>query len=294
MKNQNKLPSFNEFLKRPKYKLNEDSLNIEIPWFQDCVASVIAEIETDLCIQDYEDLERYVKNRNKVLGVECSDEQSTCLPFIKELVYRHSYGLNIDVESIPGQEKKDLPEKAVVVNMIADEVMRNIGSKSAGTHNTVAPWLPQDPDYDPDYPGEYCVDLPTSYESRAVSTYERFSNVLEMKSYLLNKDYHDRCLNYCLDKIKEKAGSLNYGDVLDMVNGRVGAKDEKDLVKSYIFTMAMLFLDSNLNESKKKVKNAKKKETSDIPQNHAVQVRFCNQIVKEVMEKITEETKKKR
>lgn len=293
MSNQRKLPPFKEFIKRPKYKVNEDSLNIEIPWFQDCVDSVIAEIETDLCIQDYEDLERYVKDRNKVLGVECSDEQGTCLPFIKELVYRHSYGLNIDVELTPEQEKRDMPAKAIAVNKIADEVMKLIGNKSSSTHNAVAPWLPQDPGYDPDYPGEYCVDLPTSYESRAVSSYERFSNVLEMKSFLLNKDYHDKCLNYCLDKIKEKAGSLNYGDVLDMVGAKVGTKDEEEQVKSFIFTMAMLYLDGNLNEGKKK-EDTKKKVKPDIHLDQAAQVKFCNKIVKEVMEEITKETKKKR
>ena len=126
---ENNILSFNSFL-----RLNEATLNLDIPWFQDCIDNVMEDLREQIGETTAATLTDYCKNRNKVLGIEAASENpdDICKPYLKELCYRHSYGMGWD-EFMDADEPSF---KAIAISQMADEIMRILwGSNTSGTIN---------------------------------------------------------------------------------------------------------------------------------------------------------------
>ncbi|MCQ2139263.1 MAG: hypothetical protein MJZ09_02690 [Bacteroidales bacterium] len=126
-----------------------------------------------------------------------------------------------------------------------------------------------------------------SKQKSNIIDYDKFCIILEQKAAILSQKFHDTCLDACLNKIEQEAGSLKYDDVLKMISRKTAIKDETSFVEAFIYSLAMDYLENQtfVDESKIRAKRA----NSD----RAAKSIFCNKIAKEVMTRIVQETRKK-
>lgn len=124
-----------------------------------------------------------------------------------------------------------------------------------------------------------------------VCNYNKFCDLVEEKTAILNQQLHDDCLDACLNKIETDAGSLKFDDVIEMITDKTAIKDDESLMMAFIYSLAMDYI-----ENKRFVIENLSKKSKDYIDPHSdktAKSNFCNKIAHEVMEKIIEATKKK-
>ena len=274
--------------KRQSIKENS-SVEIEVPFWDSAVLYALNDLRRLGGGGDSIDWNRMVdriKMKFSLLNIfdkGIFTDDSFVIAYVKDIVY-HNYCADGYLSDAAGDadnyDSQELGAKAFVLSKLADTVLQQAKEESG---IVVAP-EPEDPKTvatvslesgweDEDY---------SFYEQRSVAGFERFSKFLKEGVDTITCQDDGRALDYVLDQVKNKAGSLKLEDIQKVLD------KEKTTLKDYVTKIARDYLSGErikLNgevlsdcEDKKNVLKVARKL-------------FAHQIAEKAMGKISKENK---
>ena len=257
-----KIGTFKQFLKvQRKKRLNEQKLNLEIEWWDDCISTVMTDLK-DECngILDYETLLHYVKCKYQILGrQEPGYNEALLLGHIKDLIFQH-YGDSIYSTGTCNWDENNTAEVQAkgfgvgeLGNTILDKVLSTIITDDDPIPGTTSVSLvdkeprkliPMKSAQSDNCEDEYCEDLPFAYESHKVRPVKRFNDYTKLNETVAMIDCasQEDCINYCMDLVKKNVGSLDPVEILDVALQAASAEVKLEVVKNYFRHMIYDYL----------------------------------------------------
>lgn len=242
-------------------RLNEQKLNLEIEWWDDCISTVMTDLK-DECngILDYETLLHYVKCKYQILGrQEPGYNEALLLEHIKDLIFQH-YGDSIYSTGTCNWDENNTAEvqaKGFVVgelgNTILDKVLSTIktdddpipGITSVSlVDKEFRKLIPMKPVQSDNCEDEYCEDLPYEYEShkRPVKGFNDFSKKLNETVGVIEITCQEKCIQYCLDRIKKEVGNYDPDEIFKVAGQAADPKVKARMVLLYVKDMVIDYL----------------------------------------------------
>ena len=302
-----RIGTFKEFLKEQSVKkINEARVSLEIEWWDECIVEVM-QIMKDECAGtlDYETLVKYVKGKFQILGrPDPGYDEGFLLQHIKDLIFQlHGDSFVCDGMCNWG-DTSEIQAKGLVVSELAkvilDKVMETIktsddpvpGETSVSLVDkqprTLVPMTPVQNTYD-DCEDEYCEDLP--YESHKVKPIKGFSEYLKTLNEtvaIIDTSSQNKCIQYCLDRVKEEVGSYNPDEIFNVAGQSADPKVKARVVLLYVKDMVADYLSNGKVQFG--VVDATGKKGKDIPKEVWEEGlnQLCHDIADEVLVKIVE------
>ena len=314
-----KIGNFKQFLKEQNQKkINEAKVNIECDWWDACIVEVMQELETECQgFLVWEKIINFCKQKWAILGRSLPqpeyDEALLLQNHIKDLVFQfHGNSFYTDWKCDYGWDNQQVHSKGLVIEELAAVILAKVKEKTkpegepdtgetTGTLSdredvTLVPMKPA-PVYDDCEDEEYYDNLP--YESHKVKPVKKFSEYSKMQQEtvrmlketvgIIGCTCQDKCIQYCMDRIKQEVGSYDPDGILiqaaHAVDGRVKAR----LILIYVKDMVIDYM------TKEKVQldvvNLKGKKGKDIPEDVLEQGldTLFHDIADQVLEKIANE-----
>ena len=271
--------TFKQFLKEQSVKkINEARVSLEVDWWDEGIVEVM-QILNDECngILDYETLVNYVKGKFQILGrPEPGYDEGFLLQHIKDLIFQlHGDSFVCDGMCNWG-DTSEIQAKGLVVSELAkvilDKVMETIKSPDDPTPGetrvslvdkqprTLVPMTEPVSDEEEDY----MDDLP--FESHKVSLVKGFNDYTKSLNEtvgIIEISCQDKCIQYCLDRIKEEVGSYNADEIFNVASQTVDPKVKARIVLLYVKDMVIDYLYSE--KAQLAVVNTNNKKGKDIP-----------------------------
>ena len=299
-----RIGTFKEFLKEQSVKkINEARVSLEIEWWDECIVEVMQDL-ADECngFLDYETLVNYVKGKFQILGrPDPGYDEGFLLQHIKDLIFQlHGDSFVCDGMCNWG-DTSETQAKGLVVSELAkvilDKVMETIKSPDDPTPGetrvslvdkqprTLVPMTEPVSDEEVDY----MDDLP--YESHKVCPVKGFHDYtknLKETVGIIEISCQDKCIQYCLDRIKEEVGSYNADEIFNVASQTVDPKVKARIVLLYVKEMVIDYLSSE--KAQLAVVNVNGNKGKDIPKEVLEQGldKLYHDIADEVLVKIAE------
>ena len=271
--------TFKQFLKEQSVKkINEARVSLEIDWWDSCIVEVM-QIMKDECAGtlDYETLVNYVKGKFQILGrPDPGYDEGFLLQHIKDLIFQlHGDSFVCDGMCSWG-DTSEIQAKGLVVSELAkvilDKVMETIKSPDdpipGETRVSLVDKQPRTlvPMTEPVSHEEedYMDDLP--FESkRPVKKFNEYSKYLNetVGVGMIETSCQEKCINYCLDRIKEEVGSYNADEIFNVASQTVDPRVKARIVLLYVKDMVIDYLSSE--KAQLAVVNTNGKKGKDIP-----------------------------
>ena len=307
-----KIGTFKQFLHQQRVKqINEAKVTIEAEWWDQAINEVMQELETEcLGILDWDVIIKYCKDKYSILGRPLPQpeyDDNILTQHIKDLIFQfHGDSFYTDWKCDVGWDNQQVHSKGLVIEELAAVILDKVREKTnpdgepdtgktTGTlydreKTTLVPMKPA-PVYD-DCEDEYCEDLPYEYECHKVKPVKKFNEYAKMLKEtvgIIDCTCQEKCIKYCMDRIKEEVGSYDPDGILmkaaHAVDGRVKAR----LILIYVKDMVIDYM------TKEKVQlgwvNANGKTGKDIPDEVLEQGldSLFHDIADQVLEKIANE-----
>ena len=275
-----RIGTFKQFLKEQSVKkINEARVSLEIEWWDECIVEVMQDL-ADECngFLDYETLVKFVKNKFSVLGRPDPGYPEVMLQqHIKDLIYSHHWSSNV-FDGMCSWEEDQSQVQALglaigeLAKVILDKVMDTIKSPDDPTPGetrvslvdkqprTLVPMTEPVSDEEEDY----MDDLP--YESHKVCPvkgFNEYTKSLNETVGIIEISCQDKCIQYCLDRIKEEVGSYNADEIFNVASQTVDPRVKARIVLLYVKDMVIDYLSSE--KAQLAVVNTNNKKGKDIP-----------------------------
>ena len=286
-----RIGTFAEFYKSKKrHSIKENSsLEIEVPFWDDAVQYALDNLRFlggggDSI--DWNMMVERIKMKFSLLNIfdkSFFTDDSFVIAHVKDIVY-HNYCadgyLSGDTGGADNYNAEELGAKAFVISKLADTVLKKAREESG----IDAVPEPEDPQTVATVALEagWGEDDFSAYEQRRVAGFDKFSTFLKEGVDKISCQDDGRALDYVLDQIKKKAGSLKLEDI------QVVLDNEKTTLKDYVTKIAKDYLSTEkiaLNgteltdcEDKKNVLKVARKL-------------FAHYVVKDAMQRISKENK---
>ena len=142
-----------------------------------------------------------------------------------------------------------------------------------------------------EFPGENVEDLPIEYESHKVSPVKGFNDYTQSLNEtvgIIEISCQDKCIQYCLDRIKEEVGSYNADEIFNVASQAADPKVKARVVLLYVKAMVIDYLSGE--KAQLAVVNTNDKKGKDIPKEVLEQGldKLYHDIADEVLVKIAE------
>lgn len=274
-----KIGTFKQFLKEQSVKkINEARVSLEIEWWDECIVEVMQDL-ADECngFLDYETLVKFVKNKFSVLGrPDPGYDEGFLLQHIKDLIFQlHGDSFVCDGMCNWG-DTAEIQAKGLVVSELAkvilDKVMETIKTSDDPVPGetrvslvdkqprTLVPMTEPVPDEEEDY----MDDLPfEGKKTRPVKKFNEYTKSLNETVGIIEISCQDKCIQYCLDRIKEEVGSYNADEIFNVASQAVDPKVKARIVLLYVKDMVIDYLSSE--KAQLAVVNTNGKKGKDIP-----------------------------
>ena len=274
-----KIGTFKEFLKEQSIKkINEARVSLEVDWWDSCIVEVM-QIMKDECAGslDYETLVNYVKGKFQILGrPDPGYDEGFLLQHIKDLIFQlHGDSFVCDGMCNWG-DTSEIQAKGLVVSELAkvilDKVMETIKSPDDPTPGetrvslvdkqprTLVPMTEPVSDEEEDY----VDDLPfESHKVSPVKGVKDYTQYLNETVGIIEISCQDKCIQYCLDRIKEEVGSYNADEIFNVASQTVDPKVKARIVLLYVKDMVIDYLSGE--KAQLAVVNTNGKKGKDIP-----------------------------
>ena len=299
-----KIGTFKEFLKEQSVKkINEARVSLEVDWWDEGIVEVM-QILNDECngILDYETLVNYVKGKFQILGrPEPGYDEGFLLQHIKDLIFQlHGDSFVCDGMCNWG-DTSEIQAKGLVVSELAkvilDKVMETIKSPDDPTPGetrvslvdkqprTLVPMTEPVSDEEEDY----VDDLPfESHKVRPVKGFNDYTKSLNETVGIIDMACQDKCIQYCLDRIKEEVGSYNADEIFNVASQAVDPRVKARIVLLYVKDMVIDYLSGE--KAQLGVVNVNANKGKDIPKEVLEQGldQLYHDIADEVLVKIAE------
>ena len=274
-----KIGTFKEFLKEQSVKkINEARVSLEIEWWDECIVEVM-QILNDECngILDYETLVKYVKGKFQILGrPDPGYDEGFLLQHIKDLIFQlHGDSFVCDGMCNWG-DTSEIQAKGLVVSELAkvilDKVLETIKTSDdpipGETRVSLTDKQPRTlvPMTDPvsDEEENDMDDLP--FESHKVSPVKGFNDYTKSLNEtvgIIDMACQDKCIQYCLDKIKEEVGSYNADEIFNVASQTLDPKVKARILLLYVKDMVIDYLSGE--KAQLGVVNVNTNKGKDIP-----------------------------
>lgn len=289
-----RISTFSDYYKSKKRKSIKEnsSVAIEVPFWDDAVQYALDNLRLLGCNGDYYDwntMVQRIKLKFSLLNIfdkEFFTDDSFVIAHVKDIVY-HNYCadgyLSGDTGGADNYDAEELGAKAFVISKLADTVLKK-AREEFGLETEPEPEEPQTVATVSLESGEsgWGEEDFSAYEQRQVAGFERFSKFLKEGVNTLTCQDDGRALDYVLDQVKKKAGSLKLEDIQKVLD------KQKTTLKDYLTKIARDYLSGErikLNgevlsdcEDKKNVLKVARKL-------------FAHQIAEKAMGKISKENK---
>ena len=299
-----KIGTFKQFLKEQSVKkINEARVSLEVDWWDEGIVEVM-QILNDECngILDYETLVNYVKGKFQILGrPDPGYDEGFLLQHIKDLIFQlHGDSFVCDGMCNWG-DTSEIQAKGLVVSELAkvilDKVLETIKTSDdpipGETRVSLVDKQPRTlvPMTEPvsDEEEDYMDDLP--FESHNVSPVKGFNDYTQSLNEtvgIIEISCQDKCIQYCLDRIKEEVGSYNADEIFNVASQAVDPKVKARIVLLYVKDMVIDYLSGE--KAQLAVVNTNDKKGKDIPKEVLEQGldKLYHDIADEVLVKIAE------
>ena len=274
-----KIGTFKQFLNEQRIqKIKEERVSLEVDWWDSCIVEVM-QIMKDECAGslDYETLVNYVKGKFQILGrPDPGYDEGFLLQHIKDLIFQlHGDSFVCDGMCNWG-DTSEIQAKGLVVSELAkvilDKVMETIKSPDDPTPGetrvslvdkqprTLVPMTEPVSDEEEDY----VDDLPfESHKVSPVKGFKDYTQYLNETVGIIEISCQDKCIQYCLDRIKEEVGSYNADEIFNVASQVVDPKVKARIVLLYVKDMVIDYLSSE--KAQLAVVNTNGKKGKDIP-----------------------------
>ena len=253
-----RIGTFKQFLKEQSVKkINEARVSLEIEWWDECIVEVMQDL-ADECngFLDYETLVNYVKGKFQILGrPDPGHDEGFLLQHIKDLIFQlHGDSFVCDGMCSWG-DTSEIQAKGLVVSELAkvilDKVMETKKTSDDPTPGetrvsltdkqprTLVPMTEPVSDEEEDY----MDDLP--FESkRPVKKFNEYSKYLNetVGVGMIETSCQEKCIQYCLDRIKEEVGSYNADELFNVAGQAADPKVKARIVLLYVKEMVIDYL----------------------------------------------------
>lgn len=278
-----RIGTFKQFLNEQRQKkINEANVNIECDWWDSCIVEVMQELEAESNgILEWDTIISFCKQKWAILGRTLpqpeNDSDLLLTEHIKDLIfYLHGTSFYTDWKCDYGWDNQQVHSKGLVIEELAAEILNKVREKTkplgepdtgnpTGTLSdrekaTLVPMKPA-PSYDCE--DEDCEDLP--YESHKVKPVKGFKEYTKLNETvgIIEISCQDKCIQYCLDKIKEEVGSYNPDEIFIVASQAVDPKVKARIVLLYVKDMVIDYLSSE--KAQLAVVNTNGKKGKDIP-----------------------------
>ena len=272
-----RIGTFKQFLKEQSVKkINEARVSLEIEWWDECIVEVMQDL-ADECngFLDYETLVNYVKGKFQILGrPDPGYDEGFLLQHIKDLIFQlHGDSFVCDGMCNWG-DTSETQAKGLVVSELAkvilDKVMETIKTSDdpnpGETRVSLTDKQPRTlvPMTEPvsDEEEDYMDDLP--FESkRPVKGFNDYTKSLNETVGIIEISCQDKCIQYCLDRIKEEVGSYNADEIFNVASQTVDPRVKARIVLLYVKDMVIDYLSSE--KAQLGVVNVNGNKGKDIP-----------------------------
>lgn len=282
-----RISTFSDYHKSKKSIKENSSVAIEVPFWDDAVQYALDNLLLLGNNGDYYDwntMVQRIKLKFSLLNIfdkEFFTDDSFVIAHVKDIVY-HNYCadgyLSGDTGGADNYDAEELGAKAFVISKLADTVLKK-AREEFGLDAEPEPEEPQTVATVSLESGWREEDF-SAYEQRQVAGFERFSKFLKEGVDTITCQDDGRALDYVLDQVKKKAGSLKLEDIQKVLD------KQKTTLKDYVTKIARDYLSGErikLNgevlsdcEDKKNVLKVARKL-------------FAHQIAKDVLEMISKE-----
>ena len=254
-----KIGTFKQFLKEQSVKkINEARVSLEIEWWDECIVEVMQDL-ADECngFLDYETLVKFVKNKFSVLGRPDPGYPEVMLQqHIKDLIYSHHWSSNV-FDGMCSWEEDQSQVQALglaigeLAKVILDKVLDTIKTSDdpipGETRVSLVDKQPRTlvPMTEPvsDEEEDYMDDIP--FESHKVSPVKGFNDYTKSLNEtvgIIEISCQDKCIQYCLDRIKEEVGSYNADEIFNVASQTVDPRVKARIVLLYVKQMVIDYL----------------------------------------------------
>ena len=283
-----KIGTFDQFCKAQKKKQllkEQNEIAIDVPFYQDAIESILGDLRYVGGGEpiDWNTLIDYIKVKYLIIDREVSGSgEDLIIAHVRDLLFQR-YGDTIlggDCGCLTG-DTAAIGAKTLVISQLASDILHKVRVEAG-----LEPEPEPEPDPKPlstvslDYDCGYDDDC--YYGERRVAGFSDYSNLLKEDVDRLTLQHDEKALGFCLDKLEKEANSLNYDDILKVVE-----KEGTGLV-SYLTGIADEYLGTatiELNGQKLKKENRDEK----IVLKQAKKL-FAHQIAKEILDVIKKET----
>lgn len=253
-----KIGTFKQFLNEQSVKkTNEARVSLEVDWWDEGIVEVM-QILNDECngILDYETLVNYVKGKFQILGrPEPGYDEGFLLQHIKDLIFQlHGDSFVCDGMCSWG-DTSEIQAKGLVVSELAKVILDKVleTKKTSDDPNpgetrvsltdkqprTLVPMTEPVSDEEEDY----MDDLPfESHKMRPVKGFNDYTKSLNETVGIIDMACQDKCIQYCLDKIKEEVGSYNADEIFNVASQTVDPRVKARIVLLYVKQMVIDYL----------------------------------------------------
>ena len=268
-----RIGTFKQFLNEQRLKkINEARVSLEIEWWDECIVEVMQDL-ADECngFLDYETLVKFVKNKFSVLGrTDPGYPEAMLQQHIKDLIYSHHWSSNVFDGMCSWEEDQSQVQALGLVigelaKVILDKVLDTIKTSDdpipGETRVSLVDKVPAE-----EFPGENVEDLPIEYESHKVSPVKGFNDYTKSLNEtvgIIEISCQDKCIQYCLDRIKEEVGSYNADEIFNVASQTVDPRVKARIVLLYVKDMVIDYLSSE--KAQLAVVNTNGKKGKDIP-----------------------------
>lgn len=250
--------TFKEFLKEQSVKkINEARVSLEIDWWDSCIVEVM-QIMKDECngFLDYETLVNYIKGKFQILGrPDPGYDEGFLLQHIKDLIFQlHGDSFVCDGMCSWG-DTSEIQAKGLVVSELAKVILDKVlETKKTSDDPTPGETRVSLTDKQPrtlvpmtepvsDEEEDYMDDLP--FESkRPVKKFNEYSKYLNetVGVGMIETSCQEKCIQYCLDKIKEEVGNYNADEIFNVASQTVDPRVKARIVLLYVKQMVIDYL----------------------------------------------------
>ena len=285
------LGKFSEFCKSKKRQSIKEnsSVAIEVPFWDDAVLYALDNLRLlggGGNSIDWNRMVDRIKMKFSLLNIfdkGIFTDDAFVIAHVKDIVY-HNYCADGYLSDAAGDadnyDAQELGAKAFVLSKLADAILQQV-KKESGI--LIAP-EPEDPKTVASVSLEagWGEEDYSAFEQRSVAGFDRFSKLLKESIDKISCQDDGKILDYVLDQVKKKAGSLKLEDIQKVLD------KEKTTLKDYLTKIARDYLSTKrieLNGTELR-DNGDKKNVLNVARKL-----FAHQIAEKAMKKISKESK---
>lgn len=289
MKNFERIGTFKEFLNEQKNtQLKEGSVTLNCEFWDEAIEEVMQDLQDEVyALYSWNDLYKYVKARDSILGRETSIfPEKAILSHIKELIFQHHGNSYFkDNREWIDWDNTTIHSKAVVIEELARTILNKVKEL---THKTPDPQDCTATLVDRKSEDDSGDELPFEGHRR-IKRYGDYSKLLKEAVYQIKYHNYQDCMEFCMDTIKNEAGSLKLGDILKVAKNMEELDRNYSIIGNYIHKIVMEYMALDNNVLLDGDFDEEEKENLDDVLDQAMET-FANLIVDDILDKIEEES----